>query len=444
MTNVGVRGPYSNAVDTICFSHTLHNALGTSSEAGEEVGRLCGPNANEFFKHSNGLMSSAQSNGKLVWRQDMGSSYPFPGDTRWGSHYETKAYVLSSLLPTATAQLQIIGAPNRPNFDSHDPFPITFAKWTSLHYKENGGTLAGNHISYLFHTLVPGNSEFNARRLALIEFESAVAVDVSLSIRYAIYQAEGDGPISFLISSIVDSVQQTFRENFDGMSYPNVQFSISKNVASGFHPTSLAGVYSAEDLRTAWIAYGKELSGRCRRHIDQKVAGCLTMPLYRELIMFDPYFFYSKDDDWNIYDTFEDSLSQYFKMLIEKKLISEADVALLAAEVPALRLLCTSLKADEYGPSNKLSRRSSFIQEFWFRARLPAKSVPTWFKYATKLMLLQPSSATVERVFSILDYLMTDVVAGGRPLVDYIESRVMLKYNSASRQRLAEFLEQYK
>ena len=71
------------------------------------------------------------------------------------------------------------------------------------------------------------------------------------------------------------------------------------------------------------------------------------------------------------------------------------------------------------------------------RLGLEKNPVPTWYKYASKLMILQPNSATVERVFSSLDYFLNAQCAGGQPLVDYIEAQVMLKFNSASREHLA-------
>ena len=95
------------------------------------------------------------------------------------------------------------------------------------------------------------------------------------------------------------------------------------------------------------------------------------------------------------------------------------------------------------GSTKKIDVRCEFIELFWFRAYHSAgkNPVPTWYKYASKLMLLQPNSATVERVFSILDYFLNPQSAGGQPLVDYIETQVMLKFNSASRQHLFDMLD---
>ena len=114
----------------------MHCALGKCKEQTVEIGMLLGANVDTFMNHSNGLMSSAQSNGKQLWRQDMDSSYPSPGATRWGTHYETVGYILPSLIPS---DLNVFGPHLRPTFDEKHPiFPMTYAKWVSVNAKQNG------------------------------------------------------------------------------------------------------------------------------------------------------------------------------------------------------------------------------------------------------------------------------------------------------------------
>ena len=403
---------------------------------------LLGANVDTFMNHSNGLMSSAQSNGKLSWRRDMGSCYPSPGETRWGTHYETVGYILPSLIPS---DVNVFGPPLPPTFDEQHPiFPMTYAKWVSLNAKENGGTLSGNHIQYLFRTLVPGNAHFNARLLALIEFEAAIAVDVSLAIRYGIYQSEGDGPLSFLVADVVEFIYTSFEENWHAMTYPNVQLSLSKNVRDGIHPSAEGNHLAGPALSAAWVEYGKQLSYRCREHFYANLYGHKTLPLYRELVIFDPLFFSTHEASWNTQPgNLAASLREWFVICLGrgKKLIDENDLALLAAEVPAMRIRCSQalLAVQNFvGSINKIDIRCEFIEVFWLRACAAEQTrVPTWCKYASKLMLLHPTSATVERVFSILGYFLNAQCAGGRPLVDCIEAQVMLKFNSASREHMA-------
>ena len=424
----------------------MHCSLGKCKEQSVEIGMLLGANLDTFMNHSNGLMASAQSNGKQLWRQDMGSAYPSPGDTRWATHYETIGYILPSLIPS---DLNVFGPPLPPTFDEkHSKFPMTYAKWVSINAKENGGALSGTHIQYLFRTLVPGNQNFNARLLALIEFEAAVAVDVSLPIRYGIYQSEGCGPVSFHIADIVEAIHKSFQENWHDMDYPNVQLSLSKNVRNGIQPPTAVFHLAGHALGAAWVEHGIQLSRRCRDHFYTNVYGHQTLPLYRELVIFDPLFFSTKEASWNRQPgNLAESLREWFAICLgrDKKLIDEADLSLLALEVPAMRIRCSQALfpvQNFVGSIDKIDVRCEFTELFWFRACAAHNDcVPTWYKYASKLMILQPTSATVERVFSFLAYFLNPQSAGGVPLVDYIEAQVMLKFNAASREHMAAMCE---
>ena len=199
--------------------------------------------------------------------------------------------------------------------------------------------MSGTHIQYLFQTLVPGNANFNERLLALIEFEAAVAVDVSLAIRYAIDMSEGEGPLSFLLADIVEAIHTSFEENWLDMAYSNVQLSLLKNVRNGIHPSAAVNHLAGPALHEAWVEYGIQLSRRCRDHFYANVYGHKTLPLYRELVIFDPLFFNTKEASWNTQPgNLADSLREWFVICLDqhKKLIDENDLSLLAAEVPAM------------------------------------------------------------------------------------------------------------
>jgi hypothetical protein len=79
----------------------------------------------------------------------------------------------------------------------------------------------------------------------------------------------------------------------------------------------------------------------------------------------------------------------------------------------------------KYGPSPHFKLMARRIGEFW---KDHADCFPTWTKLARLVMLLQPSSAASERVFSRLMAILK------RPgmntaLIDYVESSLMLVYN---------------
>ena len=63
------------------------------------------------------------------------------------------------------------------------------------------------------------------------------------------------------------------------------------------------------------------------------------------------------------------------------------------------------------------------IIEFWSERN----SLPVWREFAHLCYLLQPTSASVERVFSMLKYIYTDQQS--LSMVDLIKTTLMLRYN---------------
>ena len=61
---------------------------------------------------------------------------------------------------------------------------------------------------------------------------------------------------------------------------------------------------------------------------------------------------------------------------------------------------------------------------FW---KLYANSAPKWKEIAAKVLLLQPSSAAAERVFSLLKNSFGDQQS--HALEDYIEASLIIQYN---------------
>ena len=66
------------------------------------------------------------------------------------------------------------------------------------------------------------------------------------------------------------------------------------------------------------------------------------------------------------------------------------------------------------------------IIEFWSERN----SLPVWREFAHLCYLLQPTSASVERAFSMLKYIYTDQQSVS--MVDLIKSTLMLRYNKKS------------
>ena len=63
------------------------------------------------------------------------------------------------------------------------------------------------------------------------------------------------------------------------------------------------------------------------------------------------------------------------------------------------------------------------VIEFWSERN----SLPAWREFAHLCYLLQPTSASVERAFSMLKYIYTDQQSVS--MVDLIKTTLMLRYN---------------
>ena len=70
--------------------------------------------------------------------------------------------------------------------------------------------------------------------------------------------------------------------------------------------------------------------------------------------------------------------------------------------------------------------------EAWWASKDGDVTIKTWYETATKVMLLQPSSAAAERVFSMLKALMGDQQAS-KALQDYQQAALMIHYNQLQR-----------
>ena len=67
--------------------------------------------------------------------------------------------------------------------------------------------------------------------------------------------------------------------------------------------------------------------------------------------------------------------------------------------------------------------KADLIEDFWTKHKL----LPAWTEFAHLCMLLDPSSACVERAFSILKYLYNDQQS--MSLQDKVEASLMLRFN---------------
>lgn len=94
----------------------------------------------------------------------------------------------------------------------------------------------------------------------------------------------------------------------------------------------------------------------------------------------------------------------------------------MVAELSEYERACSNLDWS----NETYARRLLNVEEFWSKHKL----LPAWTEFAHLVFLLQPTSACVERSFSMLKYIMGDQQT--RSLRDKIEASLMLRYNRGS------------
>ena len=104
------------------------------------------------------------------------------------------------------------------------------------------------------------------------------------------------------------------------------------------------------------------------------------------------------------------------------KLVTDALVDRMIGELSEYEKACSNLDWS----NDTCQVRLENVEAFWSSHKL----LPGWTEFAHVVFLLQPSSACIERAFSILKYIMTDQQT--RSLRDKIEASLMLRFNRGS------------
>ena len=109
-------------------------------------------------------------------------------------------------------------------------------------------------------------------------------------------------------------------------------------------------------------------------------------------------------------------------------LISDALLQNMISELARYQFACAI--TNEWDDKTWVEK-ATLIEDFWTKHKL----LPAWTEFAHLCMLLDPSSACVERAFSILKYLYGDQQS--MALQDKIETALMLRCNRGLQRRHA-------
>jgi hypothetical protein len=301
-----------------------------------------------------------------------------------------------------------------------EPARPSFSEWIKDVFER--GVLGGAHVTYLYKHLVQGIEGFNATKLAWIELELAVVVDVSLPLRIATADLEGDKCLSLITMKIIQKVHNSFEIHWDDMHYINVYPRMVEFSSSGLFPP-----YSIDSFIESWITYAKICAIKCKDHFYSKVFEHLNIPLYKACRLCDPDFFW-RDHSWRgINNVTTVSLVTDVKILLEPMVVAKyinqqtAD-NLCGPELQGYVEICLQ-KQVNFSTLNS-NDHCDAISDFW--NDLKSTSL-LWYDFVTLCMLLIPSSASVERVFSLLKLVLKD--QQGRSYNEVIELACQLIFN---------------
>ena len=230
------------------------------------------------------------------------------------------------------------------------------------------------------------------QRKANLQLEIAMTVDWGEPFVKACYFLEGDGPLAFECYEAISKISAAMQVGHT----PNVQ-AVVRQLTDGTLPPNP----QPQQL----MAYAKACVQPGLDYFDKQLDSSLKAPLeaFKCARLFSP-------QKINIIQPDANTLEQEL------------------AAVPFLNLspVVTALKTEL---PDYLARAADTTSNFpvleWWKQN--ASALPNWSEAARKILLIQPSSAAAERVFSLLTNSFGNQQDSS--LQDYIESSLMLQYN---------------
>ncbi len=231
----------------------------------------------------------------------------------------------------------------------------------------------------------------DSQKRATLQIELAAIVDWGEPFVKACYFLEGDGPLALECYEAMEKVSTFLRIAHA----PNVR--AVAQVVSGAPPT--------DPRHVQWVDYANKCVKPGLDYFQRQLGSSLKDPLaaFKSARLFHP--------------------SKAYVMQPDAAAIDEL------CSIPFLNFPAT-LDALKQELPTYLARAAGVDPKFsaleWWRQN--AGDLPHWSSAAKKLLLIQPSSAAAERVFSLLKASFNE--QQDNSLQDYIESSLMLQYNN--------------
>ena len=218
--------------------------------------------------------------------------------------------------------------------------------------------------------------------------ELAVTIDAGMPFVKATYSLEGDGPLALTCYETISALNVAARQ----ADYRNLA-AVASHISSGDAQMERELLQHAKSCVQPGISYYFE-----------QLSTSMKEPLaaFKAARLFSPF----KLSEMNPSVAVIDSLASF-------PFISSANVSALKAEFPLY-----AAAAEDIDPSYDPLL-------FWKRQ---ISDLPNWSRAARQVLLVQPSSAAFERVFSLLKNSFGD--RQNSALQDYMEASLMLQYNN--------------
>jgi len=231
------------------------------------------------------------------------------------------------------------------------------------------------------------------QKLNHLKIELAAIVDWGEVFVKATYNLEGDGPLALTCFETIQEVKSSIQVG----NIPNVQA-----IAKGISPSAA--------VQQQLIAYAKNCVEPALNYFKQQLTSSLKTPLaaFKASRLFNPNTVKLLNPDASSVDAL--SAIPFF---------NQEEVAALKNELPSYLA-----KIDTVSNDNDDSPNIDCLN-FW---KSSESTLPLWAAAAKKILVVQPSSAAVERVFSMLNNAFKDQQQNS--LQDYIEVSTMLRYNN--------------
>ena len=228
----------------------------------------------------------------------------------------------------------------------------------------------------------------NCGKKVYLHIELASVVDYGKHFVSGTYTLEGDGALVFSCYQVIEKIQAAIHAGYT----PNVD-AVVRNLSTGVpHREAQFRAYSQKCIQPGLDYFDRQL---CTNLKD-------ALAVFKAARLFSPH----------AVNTMQPTAADIDSLAIIPFLSQQETLSSLKEELPAYLAKCSDIGS----PVSDL--------ELW---KSNSESLPKWSAGAKQILLIQPSSAAAERVFSLLTTTFSEQQI--HSLNDYVEASIMLQYN---------------